>query len=247
MFLFSTIGTLSFFFKCKSTSMNHSPSVAVLSFLQLMSNHSAHNSLWFIHERDCFIRVSKHEETDERTRQRAECFYCIRVFRNPDETRSPSLWNGFSKGSNSLALNTKAKQRSCLYLVFPFFCFLTLLKHEQICWSVWWKMFLWFLLVQLFYERQSHFALPSSVTILNSGRSYAGTSLASFDHQKKPKRSFFARTFEVQKYSTKRGGSTVQREVGCWGFQKLKLFLSSIYLVIYRWPLSYKTPFSISL
>ena len=130
MFLFSTIGTLSFFFKCKSTSMNHSPSVAVLSFLQLMSNHSAHNSLWFIHERDCFIRVSKHEETDERTRQRAECFYCIRVFRNPDETRSPSLWNGFSKGSNSLALNTKAKQRSCLYLVFPFFCFLTLLKTD---------------------------------------------------------------------------------------------------------------------
>ena len=55
--------------------MNHSPSVAVLSFLQLMSNHSAHNSLWFIHERDCFIRVSKHEETDERTRQRAECVF----------------------------------------------------------------------------------------------------------------------------------------------------------------------------
>ena len=60
----------------------------------------------------------------------AECFYCIRVFRNPDGTRSPSLWNGFSKGSNSLALNTKAKQRSCLYLVFPFFCFLTLLKTD---------------------------------------------------------------------------------------------------------------------
>ena len=144
----------------------------------------------------------------------AECFYCIRVFRNPDGTRSPSLWNGFSKGSNSLALNTKAKQRSCLYLVFPFFCFLTLLKHEQICWSVWWKMFLWFLLVQLFYERQSHFALPSSVTILNSGRSYAGTSLAGFDHQKKPKRSFFARTFEVQKYSTKRSGLLMFSEIG---------------------------------
>ena len=60
--------------------------------------------------------------------------------------------------------------------------------------------------MQLFNERQSHFTLTSSATILNSGRSYAGTSLASFDHQKKPKRSFFARTFEVQKYSTKRGG-----------------------------------------
>ena len=144
----------------------------------------------------------------------AECFYCIRVFRNPDGTRSPSLWNGFSKGSNSLALNTKAKQRSCLYLVFPFFCFLKLLKHEQICWSVWWKMFLWFSLVQLFNERQSHFALPSSITILNSGRSYAGTSLAGFDHQKKPQRSFFARTFEVQKYSTKRSGLLMFSEIG---------------------------------
>ena len=145
----------------------------------------------------------------------AECFYCIRVFRNPDGTRSPSLWNGFSKGSNSLALNTKAKQRSCLYLVFPFFCFLTLLKSDLLrYWSVWWKMFLWFSLVQLFNERQSHFALPSSITILNGGRSYAGTSLAGFDHQKKPKRSFFARTFEVQKYSTKRSGLLMFSEIG---------------------------------
>ena len=46
-----------------------------LKFLAAQSNHSAHNSLWFIHERDCFIRVSKHEETDERTRQRAECVF----------------------------------------------------------------------------------------------------------------------------------------------------------------------------
>ena len=43
--------------------MNHSSSEAVLSLLQLMYNHSAHNSVWFIHEED---RVSKHEETDER-------------------------------------------------------------------------------------------------------------------------------------------------------------------------------------
>ena len=56
------------FFKCKSTAMNHSPSEAVLSLLQLMYNHSAHNLVWFIHEGDCFIRVSKDEETDERGR-----------------------------------------------------------------------------------------------------------------------------------------------------------------------------------
>ena len=135
----------------------------------------------------------------------AECFYCIRVFRNPDGTRSPSLWNGFSKGSNSLALNTKAKQRSRLYLFFPFFCFLKLLKHEQICWSVWWKMFLWFLLVQLFYERQSHFALPSSVTILNSGRSYAGTSLAGFGTN-------FRR---LQSFSIQRPENWWKEKVGC--------------------------------
>ena len=162
------------FFKCKSTAMNHSPSEAVSSLKETVSSG--------------FLNTRK-------LMKEAECFYCIWVFRNPDGTRSPSLWNGFSKGSNSLALNTKVKQRSCLYLVFPSFCVLTLLKHEQICWSVWWKMVLWFLLVQLFNERQSHFALPSSVTILNSGRSYAGTSLAGFDHQKKPKRSFFVRTF----------------------------------------------------
>ena len=48
--------------------MNHSPSEAVLSLLQLMYNQSAHNSVWFIHEEDCFLRVSKHEETDERGR-----------------------------------------------------------------------------------------------------------------------------------------------------------------------------------
>ena len=72
----------------------------------------------------------------------AECFYCIRVLRNPYETRSSSLWNGFSKGSNLSALHTKAKQRSCLYLFFAFSCFIKLLKHEQICKSVLWKMFL---------------------------------------------------------------------------------------------------------
>ena len=61
-------------------------------------------------------------------------------------------------------------------------------------------MFLCFLQVRLFNEGWWHFALTSSVAILKSGiSSYAGISLASFDHQRKPKRSFFARTFEDQK------------------------------------------------
>ena len=42
--------------------------------------------------------------------------------------------------------------------------------------------------------------IDSSVAILKSGiSSYAGISLASFNHQRKPKKSFFARTFEEQK------------------------------------------------
>ena len=61
-------------------------------------------------------------------------------------------------------------------------------------------MFLCFLQVRLFNERQSHFVLTSSVAIVKSGiSSYAGISLASFDHQRRPKRSFFARAFEDQK------------------------------------------------
>ena len=40
---------------------------------------------------ECFIRVSKHEKTDESTRPQAECFYCFRVFGNPDETRCISF------------------------------------------------------------------------------------------------------------------------------------------------------------
>ena len=74
-------------------------------------------------------------------------------------------------------------------------------------------MFLWFSHVQLFNERQSHFAVTSSVTILNGGRTYARTSLASFDHQKKPK--------EVSLLELSKSKSTVQREEGCWCFQKL--------------------------
>ena len=52
--------------------------------------------------------------------------------------------------------------------------------------------------------------LAFAVVILKSGRS----SLTSFDHQKKPNRSFFALTFEVQKYSTKRRGLLMFSEIG---------------------------------
>ena len=30
---------------------------------------------------------SKHKKTDESTRPKAECFYCFRVFGNPDEMK----------------------------------------------------------------------------------------------------------------------------------------------------------------
>ena len=45
----------------------------------------------FQNECECFIGVSKHEKTDESTRPQAECFYCFRVFGNPDETRCTSF------------------------------------------------------------------------------------------------------------------------------------------------------------
>ena len=35
-------------------------------------------------ECECFIRGSKHRETDESTRPQAECFYCFEVFGTPD-------------------------------------------------------------------------------------------------------------------------------------------------------------------
>jgi len=35
---------------------------------------------------ECFIKVSKHEKTDESMRLKAECVYCFREFGNPDET-----------------------------------------------------------------------------------------------------------------------------------------------------------------
>ena len=37
---------------------------------------------YFINEGECFIRVSKHEKTDESTKPTDDCFYCFRVFGN---------------------------------------------------------------------------------------------------------------------------------------------------------------------
>ena len=42
-------------------------------------------------ECECFIRGSKHRESNESTRPQAECFYCFEVFGAPDETRSTSF------------------------------------------------------------------------------------------------------------------------------------------------------------
>ena len=52
--------------------------------------------------------VSNYEKTDGSTRLKAECFHCFQVFGKPDETRTPSLCNGFSKGPN---LITKAQKQ----------------------------------------------------------------------------------------------------------------------------------------
>ena len=61
-----------------------------------------------------------------------------------------------------------------------------------------------FLQVWLFNERQKHFALISSVAILKSEiSSYAGRSLASFDHQRKPNISFFAEDQQSVQYKEK--------------------------------------------
>ena len=78
---------------------------------------------YFIREGESFIRVSKHEKADESTRPKAECFCCFRVFENPDETWSSSLWNGSSKGPTLLTINTKT-ERPRKYSVFVLFCFI---------------------------------------------------------------------------------------------------------------------------
>ena len=57
------------------------------------------------------LSVSKHEKTDESSSPKAECFYCFRVFANPDETRSPSSGNSFSKGPYLLTIDKKQKDR----------------------------------------------------------------------------------------------------------------------------------------
>ena len=67
-------------------------------------------------ECECFIRGSKHRETDESTRPQAECFYCFSVFGTPDETRSISFWYSFL---NELPT-----------IIVCYFCFLLLIKQQ---------------------------------------------------------------------------------------------------------------------
>ena len=55
------------------------------------------STYYFQNESECFIGVSKHRETNESTRPQAECFYCFEVFGYPDETRSTSFGNNFSR------------------------------------------------------------------------------------------------------------------------------------------------------
>ena len=89
-------------------------------------------------------------------------------------------------------------------------------------------MFLCFLQVRLFNERQWHFALTSSVAILKSGiSSYAGISLASFDHQIKPKEvSLLELSKTKSQYSTKRSGLFMFSEIGKLHAKKIISFYS---------------------
>ena len=76
---------------------------------------------YFINKGECFIRVSKHKKTDNRTGPKAKCFYSFRVFGNPDETRNPRLC--FSRRPSLITINTK-KGRPCKTTV-VFFCFIS--------------------------------------------------------------------------------------------------------------------------
>ena len=49
---------------------------------------------WFFasnSECECFIRGSRHRETDESMRPQADCFHCFKVSETPDETQSTSF------------------------------------------------------------------------------------------------------------------------------------------------------------
>ena len=117
-------------------------------------------------------------------------FSCFRdsSFRNSVETRSPSLWNGFSKGLNLLTINTKAERPPRKVS----FCFL--LFHYRMC-----------IVVSRCYEmrcvfsqlRLSHFALASSLAILRNGRSSYRKVFPVSTAEKLQRESFFARTFKA--------------------------------------------------
>ena len=78
-------------------------------------------------------------------------------------------------------------------------------------------MFLCFLQVRLFNERQKHFALTSSVAILKIGiiKQLCRDKSCQFRPPKKAKKKFLCSNFRRPNVSS------VQREVGCWCFPKL--------------------------
>ena len=78
-------------------------------------------------------------------------------------------------------------------------------------------MFLCFLQVRLFNERQKHFALTSSVAILKIGiiKQLCRDKSCQFRPPKKAKKKFLCSNFRRPKVCT------VQREVGCWCDPKL--------------------------
>ena len=88
------------------------------SFSRILLQRIKH--FWY----ECFIRGSKHRESNESTRQQAECFYCFEVFGTPDETRSTSFWCGFSNetiGNYAVTcFRTRNNKKLCTVKYFPF-------------------------------------------------------------------------------------------------------------------------------
>ena len=70
---------------------------STLAYCLCLSLLLSSGKYYFQNESECFIGVSKHRETNESTRPQAECFYCFEVFGYPDETRSTSFGNNFSR------------------------------------------------------------------------------------------------------------------------------------------------------
>ena len=137
--------------------------------------------------------------------QQAECFYCIRVFRNPDETRIPNLWNGFFKGSNLLAISTKLKQTKIKLLVSS--CFL--LFHRTV--KTWTDLLISVMKDVFVIFARAAFQSEAAALCIDllsqfwkvEWSIYAGISLTSFNHQNVAKRKFLFSNFRSPKVQYK--------------------------------------------